>query len=384
MPLDLSPDPGLADPGLAGLDDHLSIRWPKGVAQGTIGNDSENYLEGLGMATKKIAQKNSIDEIPSAGDEVRYAISLVRQGTHTFYTLTIPSNVLAACSFATTKDEKPVDGFQRVLDPKRAQEIADYIDAGGTIPSSIVLSAQPDADFKVVDRSKTISFKFNPHSLLIIDGQHRVYGFAKAKTAFRVPVVIYDNLSKEAEARLFIDINTKQKPVPKELLLAIKGLAQSENDVEATLGQVFDLFHGDASSSILGWTSSTKKATAKIDRVTFNAGLRPHLPLFDGKDVKYIYQIWNSYFSAAMSGLRRKGADQALTKKVTFRAFCDIFPDVVQRVQDKYKAKYSADNFAAVLEPVFGLTSTNFSNPRTTILELSADMKKRFKAGLTL
>lgn len=339
------------------------------------------------MVTRKLAQRVSssgIDEIPRVGQEVRYAVSLVRQGSHTFYTLTIPSNVLAACSFATTKDEKPVDGFQRVLDPKRAQEIANYIDSGGTIPSSIVLSAQPESDFKSVDRSKTISFKFGAHAFLIIDGQHRVFGFACAKTAFRVPVVIYDNLSKEAEARLFIDINTKQKPVPKELLLAIKGLAQSENDFEATLGQVFDLFHEDASSALLGWTSSTKKATAKIDRVTFNAGLRPHLPLFDGKEVKYIYSIWNNYFSAAMSGLRRKGVDKALTKKTTFRAFCDIFPDVVQRVQDKYKAKYTADNFMVVLEPVFGLASTNFSNPRATILELSSDMKKRFKAGLAL
>jgi DGQHR domain-containing protein len=339
------------------------------------------------MATKKTSQRNSssgIDEIPQIGDEVRHAVSLVRQGSHTFYTLTIPSNILAACSFATTKDEKPEEGFQRVLDTKRAQDIASYIDSGGTIPSSIVLSAQPESDFKIVDRSKTVSFKFNPYAFLIIDGQHRVFGFATAKTAFRVPIVIYENLTKEAEARLFIDINTKQKPVPKELLLAIKGLAQSEDDVEAKLGQIFDLFHQDAASALLGWTSSTKKAASKIDRVTFNAGLRPHLPLFDGKDIKYAYQLWNSYFIAVMSGLRRKGVDQALTKKITFRAFCDIFPDMVQRVQDKYKAKYSADNFSLVMEPVFSLASTNFSNPRTTILELSSDMKKRFKAGLTL
>lgn len=339
------------------------------------------------MVTKRAATRthsDGTDVIPSPGTELRYATSLVRQGAHTFYTLTIPSNILAACSFATTKDEKPSDGFQRVLDPKRAREIADYIDAGGTIPSSIVLSAQSDCDFRSVDRSKTVAFKFGPHSFLIIDGQHRVFGFAMAKTAVRVPVVIYDNLSKETEARLFIDINTKQKPVPKELLLAIKGLARSESDVETTLGSVFDIFHSDNASALLGWTSSTKKAASKIDRVTFNAGLRPHLPLFDGKDIKYIYSIWNNYFMAVMSGLRRKGVDQALTKRTTFRAFCDIFPDVVQRVQDRYKAKYTPDNFLSVLEPVFGLASTNFANPRATILDLSSDMKKRLTAGLTL
>jgi DGQHR domain-containing protein len=339
------------------------------------------------MASRKITPKSSpdgIDEIPKIGDEVRYAISLVRQGEHRFYTLTVPSNVLAACSFATSKDENPAEGFQRVLDQKRAMEIAAYIDGGGTIPSSVVLSAQPDSNFRSVDRSKTAAFTFGPHSFLILDGQHRVFGFAKAKTAFRVPVVIYDNLSKEDETRLFIDINTKQRPVPKELLLAIKSMAKDEKDFEATLSQVFDLFHAEPRSTLLGWTSSTKKAASKIDRVTFNAGLRPHLSLFEGKGVFAIFDIWNSYLTAVMSGLRGKGLEHAISKKTTFRAFCDIFPDVVQRVQDRHKGKYTADNFASVLTPVFGLSSTNFSNPRTSIVELSLDMKKRFIAGLTL
>lgn len=328
--------------------------------------------------------QEGVDEIPSIGDEVRYAISLVRQGDHRFYVLSIPSNILAACSFATTKDEEPLAGFQRVLDKRRAQEIADYVDGGGSIPSSVVLSAQPDSNFRSVDRSKTAAFKFGPHAFLIIDGQHRVFGFAKARTAIRVPVVIYDNLTKEQEARLFIDINTKQRPVPKELLLAIKSLARSETDIEALLGQVFDLFHQDGKSALIGLTSSTKKASNKLDRVTFNAGLRPHLQLFSGKDAPYIYAIWNAYFLAVMSGLDGKQVPDALTKKTTFRAFCEIFPEVVQRVQDRYRSKYIADNFAQVVAPIFSLASTNFSSPRLGILELAAEMKKKLRAGLTL
>src|SRR4051794_34544517 len=108
------------------------------------------------MAMKRparVALVDGVDEIPSVGTEVRYSISLVRQGRHRFYTLTIPSHVLAACSFATTKDEDPQAGFQRVLDKRRAQEIATYLDDGGTIPSSVVLSAQPDANFRSVDRA---------------------------------------------------------------------------------------------------------------------------------------------------------------------------------------------------------------------------------------
>jgi DGQHR domain-containing protein len=330
------------------------------------------------------SSSDGIDELPSVGEELRYAISLVRQGEHRFYTLTMPSTVLASCSFATSKDEDPVAGFQRVLDEKRAQQIADYIDSGGTIPSSVVVSAQAESCFKSVDRSKTAAFKFMPHSFLIIDGQHRVFGFAKANSAFRVPVVIYDNLSKEQEARLFIDINTKQRPVPKELLLAIKSLANSESDIETRLGQVFDLFEKHPRSALLGLMSSTKKASGKIDRVTFNAGLRPHLAIFDQRDVGYIFSVWNAYFHAVMSGLRHKNVAVAISKKTTFRAFCEIFPDVVQRVQDKFGSKYSADNFSIVTKPIFALKSTYFGHPPTAILDMAETMKKQMRSILSL
>ena len=343
-------------------------------------------MAALKKASKHLPENNlndGMDDVPEHGTELRYAISLIRQGNHRFYTLTIPSNILSSCSFATTKDEDPALGFQRVLDPKRAADIANYINEGGSIPSSVVLSAQPEANFRSVDRSKTAAFNFTPHSFLIIDGQHRVFGYSKANVAIRVPVVIYDGLSKEEEARLFIDINTKQKPVPKELLLAIRSLARTESDIEAILGQVFDLFDQQQNSALKGKTSSTKKSANKIDRVTFSAGLRPHLPLFDGKEVSYIYNMWNEYFSAVLTGLRLNQVENSFALKTTLRAFCEIFPDVVQRVQDKYKSKYGVDNFYQVISPIFNLASTNFSKP-SSILNLANDMKKKLRSGLAL
>lgn len=330
------------------------------------------------------AQNIDLFDQPMDGDEVRYSISLVRQGEHRFYSLTIPSKVLAACSFATTKEEDPVSGFQRVLDDKRAQEIAEYIDAGGTIPSSIVLSAQPAANFRSVDGSKTAAFTFCPSAFLILDGQHRVFGFAKAETVIRVPVVIYEGLTKHQEAKLFIDINTKQKPVPKELLLAIKSLAKDETDDEAILGEIFDTFDENTSSALFGWTSSTKKTANKVDRVTFNVGIRNHLAIFNERPVSYIYDVFNNYFHAIMSCLRAKDVESAIAKKTTFRAFCDIFPDVAQRVLDRFEGDFSIENFSKVIEPIFNIPAQNFLQPPATIQALSSDMKKKLKAGLSI
>lgn len=103
-----------------------------------------------------------------------YAARLITQGAHRFFTLTLPSDVLADTCAVDTREENPVDGFQRVLDGKRAQEIADYIDSGfGTIPCSIVLSAQPKANLEYHRENQTISFKHVSGAFLILDGQHR-------------------------------------------------------------------------------------------------------------------------------------------------------------------------------------------------------------------
>ena len=255
------------------------------------------------------------------------------------YTLTMPSEVLANTCFVTTRDEDPKKGFQRVLDAKRAQEIADYVDLGfGTIPTSIVLSAQPSAELKVIGKGKTLEFKDDPKAFLILDGQHRVYGFSLAKTSLRVPVVIYNNLTARDESRLFIDINTKQRPVPNELLLDIKKLAEYGNKTENLLGEVFDRFKLlDTSSPLLGLLSSHERLSNKISRVTFNAGLKQILGVFSDADPDTIYPALRSFLSAFVEGAKViKKAPDIITKPTVFRAVMMLFPEVAQRVQDRY------------------------------------------------
>ncbi|WP_439688102.1 DGQHR domain-containing protein [Cupriavidus necator] len=150
--------------------------------------------------SRRISESNS--------NRLRFSASLIQQGDKQFYSVTMPTDILAAHCFVTTRHEDVQNGFQRVLDKKRAEDIARYIDSGeGTIPGSIILSAQEDADLKVL-QGKTLEFSAVPRAFLVLDGQHRVYGFRMATTAFRVPVVIYSGLTPVEEARLFIDINT--------------------------------------------------------------------------------------------------------------------------------------------------------------------------------
>ncbi len=307
----------------------------------------------------------------------RFTFSLIRQGKYKFYSLTLDSDLLAKICFVTTREEEPETGFQRVLDKKRAEEIADYIDSGlGTIPNSIILSAQPEANLQLIKNRKIIEFIEKPSSFLVLDGQHRVYGFALAKSKLRVPVVIYDGLSRQEESRLFIDINTKQRPVSNELLLDIKRLAAYETDTERLMMDIFDLFNNQTDSPLLGLLSSANKSTNKLSRVTFNAALTPLLTIFLGKESQEIYEVLKAYLDAFVACLNTVNAGKTLTKPTVFRAVMQLFKDVVQRVKDRYNSNYSVDNFLDVLKPVFVEAKASWFTNSRSLTNLYEKLKK--------
>ena len=319
------------------------------------------------------------------GEIVSYTASLITQGNSRFFTLAMPSDVLAKTCTVDTHEADPIAGFQRRLDEPRAQDIADYIDNGGTIPGSIVLSAQPEAHLEYIRPTRTLRFRSAPGAFLILDGQHRVFGFQKAKAKLRVPVVIYNDLSKAQEARLFMDINTKQRPVPNELLLAIKRLAQTETNEEATLKDIFDSFDKESDSPLLGLMSSAERKKGKISRVTFNAAMKPIFNTFDGSTPKYVYEVIGAYVQAWLSGLRAQNLQDKITNPTLFRAIMLLFPVVAEKVSDRYGDEFTADNFVEVLRPVFSRTRTaTLQSPGNSPSVVFDQLRRQLESGFSL
>ena len=298
----------------------------------------------------------------------------------------MPSDVLARTCVVTTRKEDPKRGFQRELDERRASEIAHYIDEGlGTIPNSIVLSAQPAAELRVIGRGKTLEFVDTPGAFLILDGQHRVFGFSKAKTLLRVPVVIYNGLSRRDESRLFIDINTKQRPVPAQLLLDIKRLAEIEDSSEATLRDIFDRFDSDLGSALKGLTAPYESEKNKINRVTFNSAVKPLLEFFEDRTNDDKFRILNNYLISTSAALSKKTIAPLLAKAVVFRATLGLFPTIAQRVADKYSGDYSPSNFSEIVAPIYSnIPLKKLESPGTSWVQLREYLEKRMRSKLVL
>ena len=213
-----------------------------------------------------------------AAKRISYPALLLTQNAHRFYFSTIKVDDLFPSCFVSRRGEDPDIGFQRALNEARAEDIARYLASGtGSIPSNIVLSAQENSDFRYERRTKSISFLPAKSAFLVLDGQHRLWGYQKCSVRHRVPVAIYDGLDRAAEARLFIDINTTQRGVPAALLLDIKELAQIESTKEQTLRGLFDRLNDDSESPLVGKLSPSQSITGKISRVTFNRALGPAL-----------------------------------------------------------------------------------------------------------
>ena len=284
-----------------------------------------------------------------------FSASLISQGEHRFYQLAMPSDVLAECTFVSTREEDPEKGFQRLLSETRAGEIAKYIDSGlGTIPTSVILSAQETANFEYNSRNKTVDFFGDPHAFLILDGQHRVYGFRVAQTQIRVPVVIYNGLNRRDESRLFIDINSKQRGVPNELLLDIKKQADYETNEEEMFSEIFEAMNSDPSSPLFDRLSPSKKARNKISRVTFNASMKYIYSTLSSKGAIEISEILINYLVAVQSGLLAlEGDDKKLVQSSVFRALVAFFVPVASKVKDRFGSDYSVGNFEHITRPVF-------------------------------
>jgi DGQHR domain-containing protein len=259
-----------------------------------------------------------------------YPALLITQNRHRFYFATIPVDDLFRHCFVARRDEDSKAGFQRVLNEGRADDIARYLASGsGSIPTNIVLSAQPSAQFEYSRKSKSISFDRVDHAFLVLDGQHRLWGYSKCKVRHRVPVAIYEGIARTEEARLFIDINTNQRGVPAALLLDIKKIAQIESEKESQLRSLFDRLSKDSKSPLAGKLSASKSVAGKISRVTFNRALQPALgsQVVVEMESSDIYQLLLNYLNAFEAELP---GEKLLFRAAFFEAIFELFDEIVR------------------------------------------------------
>ncbi len=289
-----------------------------------------------------------------------YRALLITQNGRRFFFSTIPVDELFPYCFVARRDEDPRAGFQRALNESRAEDISQYLSVGtGSIPSNIVLSAQSVADLKYSARAGSISFTPATRAFLVLDGQHRLWGYDKCSIRHRVPVAIYSGLTRAVEAKLFIDINTTQRGVPAALLLDIKQIAEIESNKEQLLREFFDKLQEDPRSPLAGKLSAAKSLTGRISRVTFNRAVSGALTsgVLVDTEPAFRYRLIINYLNAFDAELSDK---RLLVRSAYFESLFEVLDEVARSSLALYK-DVKKESLQKVIRPLARLNFTGAS-----------------------
>ncbi len=308
------------------------------------------------------------------------AIPCVQNGK-VFYSAVISSSVLKEICFVSRRDVDPQKGFQRTLNENRAKNIATYLDNGkNCIPSSLILSAQCNSDISFDKKNSELTFCICKNSFLVLDGQHRLYGYFLAKEDYLVPVVIFNNLDITAEVNLFIDINTNQKGVPATLLLDIKNITGKETSLEEKQRTLFDYLNKN--SVLAGRFSASKSKVGYISRLTFNDATKNIMEsgYFKEKDVELVCKGVKNYLEAADQVLNSCHNDKAkLTNGSLFKAVFAIFNECIDKAFDKHQ-NIKVDTLKEVLAPISNLAYDSYvGSSNATFTKIVSDMKAQLR-----
>jgi len=299
-----------------------------------------------------------LDSKEPEGSTASYPALALEQNGQKFYIATIPKEDIFPFCTVSDRFDDPKDGFQRCLDLARAKAIARYLDGSeGSIPTNLVLSARSLTKIKYNSKNKTVQFLRVPKGFLVLDGQHRLYGYGLTQKSHRVPVAIYEGLERKAEVRLFIDINTTQRGVPAALLLDIKHLAEREDEAEAALRELFDYLGSQPDSPFFGLMSPSEAAKGKISRPGFNRAVNPVLllPLMEQLPRPKRHELFKNYVRALDQTLQDP---KILRTNVYLEAFSGIFEEVL-RVSRELRGNFK---FPTLCEAVAPFGQLNFAN----------------------
>ena len=160
------------------------------------------------------------------------------------------------CYVAVRGRDKEPGAVQRVLNNRRISNIRDYILEGNTFFNSFVLNwSEKSVSPTFVEHE--IIIPLSPSAAQMIDGQHRLAGLEEAMKKDdnignrHMLVTLCLGLDTSHAARIFLNINAEQKPVPKSLIFDLFG--EVVDDDEHAINRATDLardINEDADSAL--------------------------------------------------------------------------------------------------------------------------------------
>jgi DNA sulfur modification protein DndB len=200
------------------------------------------------------------------------------------------------------------DSYQRMINKSRIRKIREFIEDGGFFPGSIIvnfhrpfLKKEIVGDKKHLDQlqqnARPVALWLPPYygCAWIVDGQHRLYGFADTakKYSDTIPVVAFAQEPNSIEAKMFVDVNKNQKSIEANLLWDLYEdlYANSKDERECQLyaiSRIAKLLNSNESSPFHGHIAIPKENnTGNITLTTVCSNIYRQKLLSPGEELLY-------------------------------------------------------------------------------------------------
>jgi DGQHR domain-containing protein len=152
-----------------------------------------------------------------------------------------PKELLEIATVAR-REKRGENYYQRQMKDAKIKQIAEFVNKGKILPNSIILSFDKHVKDYVkfspisippvkrrgliqkIPAFGKLTFPLQFRTCWVIDGQHRLYAFAKGVTKdLNVPIIAFNGLSDQKQAKMFLDINKNQTTVEADLVWDLNG-----------------------------------------------------------------------------------------------------------------------------------------------------------------
>ena len=198
----------------------------------------------------RFAGKYQMLSILLKGEKIRslnneFAALKCEMGKRVYYNFSVtPKDLLKMCTIPHRHQAfvNADPSYQRFVKSAKLKSVNKFIEDGNIFPNSIIISINSKIDFKETrltsrrsnsTKSGTIILPKLFGSCNIIDGQHRIYGYAQNEKRSQndsIPVIAFEDLDDDQQMKIFTDINTNQKGVSKDVINDIKETLYRNSD----------------------------------------------------------------------------------------------------------------------------------------------------------
>lgn len=223
--------------------------------------------------------------------------------------------------YVAVRGRDKVEGaVQRVLNKRRISSIKNFILEGNMFLNTFILN-WTEENYKIKFENNEMLIPVVNAAAQVIDGQHRLEGLKMAVDEKSdigeqsIVVIMTQNLSTKDAAKIFLNINTEQKPVPQSLVYDLFGEVKDRTSYIVRATDIANELHKDVNSPYYQCVKlpGSSQGVGKVDLSTIVNSLKSYInedgvfTTYKLEDFESQYKIISNFFSAIKTFYAQEG-----------------------------------------------------------------------------